>query len=327
VAPLSAIFDLPVEDFFWRELSAEEKHERILDAAVALLQRLSDRKKLVLVIEDLHWIDERSKTFIDRLLNGISAVPILALFNFRPEFAHDWAGRSLFTQISIEPLEDEDASELAEVLLGGDTSVAVLKASLIARTRGMPFFLEESVRSLSETGFLEGEAGAFRLVKGSVDVAVAAIPPSVQSVLAARIDRLSPQGKRLLQFAAVIGKDFSKQLLSVGVDMDDDAMLQRGLEELQAAEFIHELRKFPQPEYTFKHALTQDVAYASLLKNERRESHRLIAEGPAKRRCGAPPTAKPATISSVVSLYSPIWEKTRHAWKRRWPCASAMACL
>jgi class 3 adenylate cyclase/predicted ATPase len=278
VAPLSAVFDLPVEDFFWRELSAEEKHERILDAAVALLQRLSDRKKLVLVIEDLHWIDEHSKAFIGRLLDGIAAVPIFALFNFRPEFSHDWAGRSLFTQISIQPLEDEDASELAQVLLGSDTSVAVLKSSLIARTRGMPFFLEESVHSLLETGFLEGEVGALRLVKGSVDDAVAAVPPTVQSVLAARIDRLSPEAKRLLQSAAVIGKDFSKQLLSASVKTDDDDKLQRGLEELQAAEFIHEIRKLPEPEYTFKHALTQDVAYASLLKNERRESHCLIAE-------------------------------------------------
>jgi class 3 adenylate cyclase/predicted ATPase len=263
VAPLSAVFDLPVEDFFWRELSAEEKHERILDAAVALLQRLSDRK---------------NKAFIGRLLDGIAAVPIFALFNFRPEFSHDWAGRSLFTQISIQPLEDEDASELAQVLLGSDTSVAVLKSSLIARTRGMPFFLEESVHSLLETGFLEGEVGALRLVKGSVDDAVAAVPPTVQSVLAARIDRLSPEAKRLLQSAAVIGKDFSKQLLSASVKTDDDDKLQRGLEELQAAEFIHEIRKLPEPEYTFKHALTQDVAYASLLKNERRESHCLIAE-------------------------------------------------
>ncbi|MEJ2122014.1 MAG: AAA family ATPase, partial [Alphaproteobacteria bacterium] len=278
VAPLSAVFDLPVEDFFWRELSAEERQERILDAAVALLQQLSNRKKLVLVIEDLHWIDEHSKAFIGRLLDGIAALPILALFNFRPEFAHDWAGRSLFTQISIEPLEDEDASELAEVLLGSDTSVAVLKASLIARTRGMPFFLEECVRSLLETGFLEGEVGDFRLVKGSVDAAVAAIPPTVKSVLAARIDRLSPEGKQLLQSAAVIGKNFSRQLLSASVEMEDDAVLQRGLEELQAAEFIHEIRKLPEPDYTFKHALTQDVAYASLLKNERRESHRLIAQ-------------------------------------------------
>ena len=277
IAPLCAVLDLPIEDFFWRELSAEEKHDRILNAVVALLQRLAGQKKLVLVIEDLHWIDGHSKAFIDRLIEGISAVPIFALVNFRPEFSHDWSGRSLFTQISLEPLEDEVADELAEVLLGGDPSIAKLKASLTARTCGMPFFLEEYVRSLFETGLLNGETGAYRLVAGNVDAAMAAVPATVQSVLAARIDRLSAEGKRLLQSAAVIGKDFSKQLLSASSDTGDDTVLQVGLEELQAAEFIQETRKLPQPDYSFKHALTQEVAYASLLKSERRELHCSIA--------------------------------------------------
>jgi len=329
VAPLSAVLDLPVEDFFWRELSSEEKHDRILDAAVALLQRLAEQKKVVLLIEDLHWIDTRSKGFLDRLLDGIAAIPIFVLVNFRPEFAHDWAGRSGFQQINLEPLEDEDAAELAQVLLGMDESVSELKRHLIERTRGMPLYLEESVRSLFETGFLIGEIGAYRLADVSAEAALNAVPPTVQSVIAARIDRLAPSAKRLLQSAAVIGRDFSWELLSAVAEDNNAADLQDNLAALRAADFIQELRRFPKPDFIFKHAFTQEVAYASLLKDERRELHKKIADTLKQdfpERCEDSPEilAHHLTEAGVIAEAIDLWRQAGEKAARR--VASAEAC-
>lgn len=329
VAPLSAVLDLPVEDFFWRELSVEQKHDRILDAAVTLLQRLAEQQKVLLVIEDLHWIDTRSKGFLDRLLDSIAAVPIFLLVNFRPEFAHDWAGRSGFQQINLEPLEDADAAELAQVLLGKDDSVVELKRRLIERTRGMPLYLEESVRSLFETGLLIGKIGTYRLASSSAEAALNAVPPTVQSVIAARIDRLEPLAKRLLQSAAVIGRDFSWQLLSAVAEDSDEADLQGHLAELRAADFIQELRRFPKPDYIFKHAFTQEVAYASLLKDERRDLHRKIAETLKQEfpeRCEDSPEilAHHLTEAGVVGEAIDRWRQAGEKVARR--VASAEAC-
>jgi predicted ATPase len=270
------MLDLPVEDYFWREMTVEEKYEQMLDAAVALLQRFSLEKRTVLVMEDLHWIDSGTKGFIEKLLDGIAGVPVLVLMNFRPEFEHGWGGRSVFSQINLDPLGDEDAGDLASALLGADESVAALKVALVERTKGLPFFLEETVRTLFESGLLQGKTGAYRLAGSTTEKAVATIPPNVQSVLAARIDRLPAEEKHLLQSASVIGKDFSLALLASANDQEE-ADLQAALAHLQATEFIYEVRKLPNSVFTFKQALTQDVAYNSLLKNERRPLHAAVA--------------------------------------------------
>ena len=166
------------------------------------------------------------------------------------------------------------AEELLQVLLGNDPSLVPLKQLLIARTEGNPFFLEESVRTLVETGVLGGERGAYRL-----DAALQSlqVPATVQAVLAARIDRLPPEEKRLLQTAAVIGNEIPLPLLQTIAELPEEA-LHRGLAHLQAAEFLYETRLFPEQEYTFKHALTHEVAYSSLLQERRRVLHARIVE-------------------------------------------------
>ncbi len=211
---------------------------------------------------------------MDLLIDSLPTIPVLLLVNYRPEYQHGWGHKTYYTQLRIDPLPPASAEELLQALLGDDASVQPLKRLLIARTEGNPFFLEESVRTLMETQALGGERGSYRLTK---TLSTIQVPSTVQAVLAARIDRLSPQEKRLLQTAAVIGKGIPLALLEVIADLPEDD-LKRGLSQLQGAEFLYETRLFPEIEYTFKHALTQEVAYRSLPAERRREYHERIAK-------------------------------------------------
>jgi predicted ATPase len=234
-----------------------------------LLLREAQVQPTIVVFEDLHWTDSESLAFIDSLVESLPKTSLLLLANFRPEFRGAWSAKSYYTRIRIDPLKPQGAAELLQDRIGDDESLRTLKQLLIERTEGNPFFLEESVRTLIESGALVGERGDYRLVAALTAIA---LPVTVQTVLAARIDRLGPEDKRLLQSASVVGKDFAFVLLRDIADADIDA-LQGGLANLQAAEFIYETRLFPDPEYTFKHALTQDVAYSSLLAERRRTLH------------------------------------------------------
>src|SRR5436190_12863925 len=194
--------------------------------------------------------------------------------NYRPEYRHGWGGKTCYRQLRIDPLPVAGAEQLLDALIGKDASVAPLKRLLIERTEGNPLFLEESVRALIETADLAGEPGAYRLARGAGTIQV---PPTVQTILASRIDRLSPEHKRLLQAASVAGKDVPLPLLEAVAEMPGDAF-REGLAQLQAAEFIYETQLFPEIEYTFKHALTHEVAYGSLLAERRRALHARLVE-------------------------------------------------
>ena len=159
---------------------------------------------LVAVFEDLHWIDGETQALLDSLVESLPAARLLLLVNYRPEYHHAWGGKTYYRQVRIDPLPPESADELLEALLGSDAALGPLKRLLVERTEANPLFLEESVRALVETGALAGERGAYRLTRPVESVT---IPASVQTILAARIDRLEPEIKRLLQAAAVIGKD------------------------------------------------------------------------------------------------------------------------
>ena len=269
-----ALLDVPVEDASWSNSDPTQRRRRTLDACRALLLREAQVQPTIVVFEDLHWTDSESLAFIDSLVESLPKASLLLLVNFRPEFRGAWSAKSYYTHIRIDPLQPQGAAELLQDRIGDDASLRALKQLLIERTEGNPFFLEESVRTLIESGALVGGRGGYRLVAALTGIA---LPVTVQSVLAARIDRLGPEDKRLLQSASVVGKDFAFVLLRDIVDADIDA-LQRGLVNLQAAEFIYETLLFPDPEYTFKHALTHDVAYGSLLAERRRTLHAKIVE-------------------------------------------------
>jgi class 3 adenylate cyclase/tetratricopeptide (TPR) repeat protein len=269
---LLSLLEVPVEDEAWRQLDPSQRRLRTLDAVKRLLLRESRVQPLLLVFEDLHWIDAETQAVLDGLVESLPTARLLMLANYRPEYQHRWASKTYYRQLRIDPLPAESADDLLTSLLGTDHSLDPLKHALIERTEGNPLFLEESVRTLSETKALIGDRGAYRVAQ---DATAIQVPATVQAILAARIDRLPLEDKRLLQTAAVIGKDVPYALLIAIAELSEDD-LRQGLAHLQAAELLYETSLFPDVEHTFKHALTHEVAYGGLLRERRRELHARI---------------------------------------------------
>jgi class 3 adenylate cyclase/tetratricopeptide (TPR) repeat protein len=269
-----ALLDVPVDDPMWQALDPFQRRQQTLGAVKRLLLRESQVQPLILLFEDLHWIDSETQAFLDSLIESLPTSRLLLLVNYRPEYQHGWSNKTYYTQLRLDPLPPASAAEILNSLLGNDHGLQSLKQLLIERTEGNPFFLEESVRTLIETKVLVGERGNYHLEEKSESIQV---PATVQAVLAARIDRLPPQEKQLLQSAAVIGKDVPFSLLQAIAELSDEE-LRRGLAHLQAAEFLQETSLFPDLEYTFKHALTHEVAYGSLLHERQRALHARIVE-------------------------------------------------
>jgi class 3 adenylate cyclase/tetratricopeptide (TPR) repeat protein len=272
-ALLSLLEALP-DDSLFRQLDPPQRRQRTLTALTRVLLRESQVQPLLLIFEDLHWIDTETQALLDRLVDSLPTAHLLLLVNYRPEYQHGWGNKTFYTQLRLDPLPPASAEAFLQALLGEDPGLTPLQQLLIARTAGNPFFLEESVRTLLETGVLIGEQGAYRLTQA---VPTIQVPATVQVVLAARIDRLPPEEKRLLQTAAVIGTEVPLPLLQTIAELSEDA-LHRGLVHLQAAEFLYETRLFPEREYIFKHALTHEVAYGGLLQERRRTLHAHIVE-------------------------------------------------
>jgi tetratricopeptide (TPR) repeat protein len=280
IPALLALLDALPADSPFLTLEPPQRRQRTLTGLKRVLLRESQVQPLLLVFEDLHWIDAETQALLDSLVDSLPTARLLLLVNYRPEYQHGWGNKTYYTQLRLDPLPPASAEALLQALLGdadGGQSAApmqALKQRLIARTHGNPFFLEESVRTLVETHVLVGEPGAYRLAREFQSIQV---PATVQAVLAARIDRLPPEEKRLLQTAAVVGTEIPLPLLQAIAELSEDA-LQRGLAHLQAAEFLYETRLFPEREFTFKHALTHEVAYGSLLQERRRVLHaRIVA--------------------------------------------------
>jgi len=271
VPPLLALLDVPVEDAAWQTLDPPQRRRRTLDALKRLLLRESQAQPLLVVFEDLHWIDGETQALLDSLVETLGSARLLLLVNYRPEYEHRWGSKTAYSQLRLDTLPIESAAQLLAALLGPDPGLGPLTQMLVKR--GNPFFLEETVRTLVETGALAGERGAYRLTR---PVETLQVPATVQTILAARIDRLPPEEKRLLQAASVIGKDVPYALLAAIAEQPEDA-LRRGLAHLQESEFFHETQLFPDLEYSFKHALTHDVAYAGLLGERRRALHGAVA--------------------------------------------------
>jgi class 3 adenylate cyclase/tetratricopeptide (TPR) repeat protein len=272
LSPLLALLDVPVEDGSWQALDPPQRRRRTLEAVRRLLLRESQVQPLLVVFEDLHWIDSETQALLDSLVDSLGSARLLLLVNYRPEYQHAWGSKTAYSQMRLDALSTQHAGELLDVLLGADPSLGPLKELLVRR--GNPFFLEETVRTLVETKALEGLPGRYRLTQPLQSLQV---PSSVQTILAARIDRLSSEDKRLLQTASVVGKDVPFALLQGIAELSDD-MLRGALDRLQAAEFLYESSLFPDLEYTFKHALTHEVTYGSLLADRRRALHSAVVE-------------------------------------------------
>jgi predicted ATPase len=247
----------------------QQRRRYTLDAVKRVLIRESQRQPLLAVFEDLHWVDHETQAFLDSLMESLPMAHILVLVNYRPGYVHTWNDKTYYTQIRVDPLQPTSTEELLQHLLGSNKDLVPLKELLIHRTEGNPFFTEESVRSLAETGVLVGEKHAYR---PGLKIDEIRIPSTVQNVVADRIDRLPIEIKHLLQTAAVIGVIVPLPLLRAVAALAEDEL--RGhLAHLQAAEFLYETKLFPQLEYTFKHALTNEVAYGALLHERRTFLH------------------------------------------------------
>ena len=302
VPPLLALLDAPGDDTPWRSLDPLQRRQQTVDAITHLLLRESENQPLVVIFEDLNFIDDETRGFLDRFIDGVPAARIVLLLNYRPDYRHDSHAKTYYRRLRMDPLPPESADELLDALLGTDVALVPLKRLLIERTGGNPLYLEESVRALVESAALAGRTGAYELTR---PVEQLTIPATVKAILAARIDRLDPVAKRLLQTAAVIGKDVPMPLL-VAVAETTDHETRAALAQLQAAELLYEVRLFPDLEYTFKHALTHEAAYQGLLVDRRRALHaRIVA---ALERSSERVAEQPERLAHHA-LRGELWDK------------------
>ncbi len=255
------------------QLSAEARQRALRGIVCRLVRAPNRREPVVCVIEDLHWIDEGSAAMLGELFAAVEGTPTLIVVNFRPEYQRPWTGPPDYHEIALEPLGPGDTAELLRDLAGEDPSLDGLADLIHERTAGNPFFIEEIVRELAESGALEGERGAYRLARPVED---SGVPASVQTVLAARIDRLRPEAKRLLQAASVAGKEVPERALrlTAGLGRDEIDPL---ICDLTDNGFLYEIELYPERVLAFRHPLTREVAYGSQLGEQRAATHAAVA--------------------------------------------------
>jgi len=275
---VSALLGIPEPVSPLQRLDPRIRRQRTFDALKRLLVRESLKQPVLLIFEDLHWVDAETEAFLDALSESLATTRILLLVNYRPEYRHGWGAKTYYTQLRLDPLGREEAQELLAMLLeekGEAQRTAPLLQFILEKTEGNPFFMEEIVQSLLDQR--TSQVSDSREMPRLVSAQSLNLPPTVQGILAARLDRLSLEEKNLLQTLAVIGKEFSFNLVKQVVNKSEPE-LQSSLASLRSAEFIYEQPAFPEVEYTFKHALTQEVAYNSLLLEHRKVLHERVAQ-------------------------------------------------
>ena len=266
--PFQEILSLKVEDQAYLKVEPGEKRIRAFEAIRNLLIRESQNKPLVLAVEDLHWIDKSSEEFLDYLIGWLTNTQILLILVYRPEYTHQWGSKSFYSKIGVDQLPTKTSAELVSAILEGGDIVPELKELILSRAAGNPLFMEEFTRTLLENGSIERKDNQFALSRKSAEIQV---PDTIQGIIAARMDRLEDSLKRIMQVASVIGREFALRILQSITGMKEE--LKSYLLNLQGLEFISEKQLFPELEYIFKHALTQEVAYNSLLLKRRKEIH------------------------------------------------------
>lgn len=251
------------------KMNPEGRGRALGDFLCRLVSNPARRKTLVLIVEDLHWIDGGSQAMLHGLVEGMEGTPTLVLVNYRPEHTPAWAEAAHYETIELEPLDRSDTAKLLRDLAGEDPSLDGIDEPIHERTSGNPFFIEEIVRELAESGYLEGERGAYRLARPIED---AGVPVTVQAVLGARIDRLDPAEKHLLQVASVVGKEVSGEALRLTAGLGEEE-IGGAVGELIEAGFLYEAEIYPQRVLAFRHPLTREVSYGTQLASQREATH------------------------------------------------------
>jgi tetratricopeptide (TPR) repeat protein len=285
------VLDLPVDPDPLAHLSAETRKARTFEAIRQLFLGSSQHHALVLAIEDLHWIDPTSEAFLAFLVESVAGASMLILATCRPGYHPHWLDKSYASQVALQPLGSDDSRQVVRSVLRDAALTPALEQQLLARAEGNPFFLEElayTAREYEEWG------------------PALAVPDTIHAVLGARLDRLPTPERHLLQAASVIGKDVAVPLLQAITELPE-ATLQQGLAHLQAAEFLYETRLWPERVYTFKHALTQEVAYGSMLPERRRALHTQIVE--ALEALAGDHLAEPVERLAHHALRGEVWDK------------------
>ena len=269
--PFQELLSLKGEEEAYLKLEPKQKREKIFEAVRDLFIRESQNKPLVLVFEDLHWIDKTSEEFLDYFIGWLANTPILLIILYRPEYTHRWASRSYYNNVRVDQLSIPTSAELVQSILREGEVVPELSNLILGKAAGNPLFMEELTHSLLENGSIQKKDHQYFLSKNVSDIQV---PDTIQGIIAARIDRLDESLKRIMHVASVIGREFAFRILQAIMEMKEE--LKSHLLNLQGLEFIYEKRLFPELEYIFKHALTQEVAYNSLLLKRRKEIHEKI---------------------------------------------------
>ena len=303
VPPLLALLDVLPEDASFRHLGPKARRHATIQAVKRLLLRESQDHSLLIVLEDLHWLDPESQAVLDALVETLTAGPVNMLVTYRPEYVHGWSSKSYYTQLRIDPLAPGESEELLRDLLGHHPKVQSAVDLLVDRSDGNPFFLEEGISALVESGALVGMRGDYREGR---PVQHAQVPATVQALIGARIDRLLPNERSLVQTAAVIGRDVPDPLLRAVLGWPDEEV-RRALAHLEAAEFIYQTALFPEVQYSFKHALTHEVAYGSLVGARRKKHHatvlRTSEEMLGERR------AEQAPVLAQHAVRGEVWDR------------------
>jgi adenylate cyclase len=255
------------------QMSPEARQRALGRIVCRLVNAPGRRHTVVIVVEDLHWMDEGSSAMLGDLVSSVEGTNTLAVVNFRPEYAPQWANSAIYRAISLKPLGESDTHELLRDLTGEDPSLDGLEELIHERTQGNPFFVEEIVRELAEAGYLEGERASYRLARPVED---AGVPVTVQAILAARIDRLDPVSKQLLQVASVVGKEVGARALRLTAGLGP-AETEPALCGLTEAGFLYEAELYPERIFAFRHPLTREVAYGSQLAERRATTHAAAA--------------------------------------------------
>jgi class 3 adenylate cyclase/tetratricopeptide (TPR) repeat protein len=274
IPPVLDLLDSLAENHPFRSVDLVEHRQQTFQAVVRLLLRESRAQPVIAVFEDLHWNDSLSLGLLNEAVVGAQNARLFLMVSYRPEYKDEWRHRPNYRQIRLDPLASETVAEFLAVLLGSEPDLTVLKNFLEERAGGNPFFVEEMVRRLVDTGVLAGARGNYRLARSFSSTE---IPPTVRAVLAARIDALAPVDKHLLQEAAVIGFDVPFALLQAICGLGDDK-LRALLDNLQAAEFLYSTQLYPDLKYTFKHSLTHEVTYSGVLHERRRDIHARVVD-------------------------------------------------
>jgi class 3 adenylate cyclase/tetratricopeptide (TPR) repeat protein len=255
-------------------MSPEAKKNRIMEAFKQIALKGSEIRPLILAYEDLHWIDKSSEELLKYVLESIPGARILLIFTYRPEFVHTWGAKSYHSQVMLNRLSNRESLMMVSNLLGTEELDKNLEEFILEKTEGVPFFIEELIKSLKDLNIIAIEDNRYRITK---DIKEVVIPATVQDVIMARVDSLPEGTKGLLQTISAVGRESGYDLIKRLTDLAEQELLSH-LSVLKDSELLYERGIYPQSTYVFKHALTQEVAYNSLLLKRRKEIHEEIGE-------------------------------------------------